>query len=68
MEQENSCLRSRAEMCSLADLASRFVLSLCVCVRSDLGNEDKKQYCQAESEQPSQVPPYLCPVNHSLLK
>lgn len=51
-------------MCGLADLASRFVLPVCVGVGRDLANEDNKQHRQAESEQPNQVPSRLCPVNH----
>ena len=43
MQQQNSCLRSRAEMCSLADLAGGFVLSFCMRVARDLRNEYNKQ-------------------------
>lgn len=60
----NRGLCNRAQMCSLADLAGSFVLSLYVGVRGDLANEYNKEHRQAECEQPSQVPPYLCPVNH----
>jgi hypothetical protein len=42
MKQENPCLGSRAEVRSLADLTGCFVLSLCVRVRCDLGDESNE--------------------------
>jgi hypothetical protein len=64
MEQENSCLWSRTEMCSLADLASGFVLSLCMRVGRDLGNEYNKQHREAESQQSSQGSSRFYRINH----
>lgn len=64
MKQENPGLWNRAKMCSLADLAGRFVLSVYVRVACDLAKENEKHYRQAKGKQPSQIPPDLCPVNH----
>ena len=64
MQQLNARFWTRAEMCGLADLAGRFVLSVYVRVARDLGNKKKKHYHQAESTQPSPVPSDLCSVNH----
>ena len=64
MEQVQPRLWSRAVMCSMADLASGFALPLNVGVGCNLGNEYKKHDRQAKSDQPSQVAPHLCPVNH----
>lgn len=65
MKQENSGLWNRAKMCSLADLAGRFVLSVYVRVACDLAKENKKHCRQAKGKQPRQIPSDLCPVNHS---
>jgi hypothetical protein len=43
LKQKNSCLRSRTQMCGLADLASGFVLSFYMRVGRDLGDEHHKQ-------------------------
>ena len=64
MKQENARFWNGAKMCSLADLARRFVLSVYVRVARDLGSENKKHYRKAESKQPGQVPSDLCSVIH----
>src|SRR5215468_3642370 len=55
MKEENRCLRDRAKVGGLADLASCFVLSACVGVASDLGYENNEHQGQTQSEQPSQT-------------
>jgi hypothetical protein len=64
MKQENHCLRSRAEVCGLANLASRFALSLCVQVGCGLANEGKEQQSQTTSEQLRQTSSRILLASH----
>lgn len=64
MKQENPCLRGRADMRSLADLAGSLVLSFLVGVGGDLGNKSNKQQRQTESKQPCQTSSRVWPINH----
>ena len=64
MKQENRRLRSRAEVCGLANLASSFILSVCVNVRCGLANERKKQHRQTDSEQLRQTSSRILLASH----
>ena len=64
MKQENPGLSNRGKMRSLADLASGFVLSLCVRVGGDLRNKYNKKHGQAQCKQPDELPPHFLTVGH----
>ena len=53
MEKQNSCLRSRAKMRSLADLASCLVLSFYVGMGRSLRNKCNKDHRETKSQQPN---------------
>lgn len=59
MKQENPCLRSRAQVRSLADLAGSFILSFSVRVRCNLREEYDEYQCKSKSQHPSQGLPRL---------
>ena len=56
--------RCRAQVCRLANLASRLVLSLGVGMRQGLGNEKNGQDRQGESKNPHPVTSRLVPMTH----
>ena len=64
MEKQNSCLRSRAKMRSLADLASGFVLSFYVGMGRSLRNKYNKDHSETKGQQPSQSSPRFWPIKH----
>jgi hypothetical protein len=64
MKQENHCLWSRAEVCGLTNLASRFALSLRVEVGCGLANEGEEQQSQTTSEQLRQTSSRILPKDH----
>ena len=53
MEKQNSCLRSGAEMRSLADLASCFVLSFYVGMGRSLRNKYNQYHSETKGQQPN---------------
>jgi hypothetical protein len=50
-----SCCRSRAKVRRLADLTSRFILSLSVGMGQDLGKEQNGQNRQSKSKHPDEI-------------
>jgi hypothetical protein len=59
--------RCRAQVCRLANLASRLVLSLGVGVRQGLGNKKNGQDRQGESKNPHPLTSRLVPMTHRWL-
>ena len=63
-ERRGSRCRCRAQMCRLAKLTSRFVLSLDVGVDQGLGGEQPEQERHSKGKYPNRVAPRVVSVSH----